>query len=152
LLSISIGNKQYPYLLICWSSHAGCFGTANSHTRRQLAPGTCVHTCSRIAANGISSQASSSSSSSSIHSSLISSSRRRQRLRHICSADAGGAAAAPAAEEQQQQVDPFSEDDLRDLTAVDSSLDDEALGEAWRSAFEDDLDGLYGYVDRCGWL
>jgi hypothetical protein len=75
-------------------------------------------------------------------------------LRHICSADAGGAAAAPAAAEeqqqQQQQVDPFTVEDLRDLTAVDSSLDDEALGEAWRSAFEDDLDGLYGYVDRCG--
>jgi hypothetical protein len=77
-------------------------------------------------------------------------------LRHVCSADAGGAAAAAAAaaeeEQHQQQVDPFSEDDLRDLTAADSSLDDEALGEAWRSAFEDDLDGLYGYVDRCGRL
>ncbi|KAF6265515.1 phycocyanobilin ferredoxin oxidoreductase-like protein [Scenedesmus sp. NREL 46B-D3] len=61
-----------------------------------------------------------------------------------------GPPTAPAADtaDQQQQVDAFSEDELRGLSAVDSSLGDEALGEAWRSVFEDDLDGLYDYVDR----
>jgi hypothetical protein len=51
-------------------------------------------------------------------------------------------------QQQQQQVDAFSVEDLRDLSAADSSLDNEALGEAWRAGFADDLDGLYGYVDR----
>jgi hypothetical protein len=72
-----------------------------------------------------------------------------QRPWHLCQAASGsGAAAAADPLEQQQQLPAFSEEELRDLSAADTSLDDEALGDAWRSAFEDDLDSLYGYVDR----
>jgi len=78
----------------------------------------------------------------------------QQQHRHKTSAAAaaadgssGGQAAAVA---EDPLVEPFSESDLRALTDDESSLDQEALAEAWRENFEGDVDGLYDYVDRWG--
>ncbi|KAF8066305.1 pcyA [Scenedesmus sp. PABB004] len=91
------------------------------------------------------------SSSSSRRSSSTSSSRQRRRV----AAAAGEAGAGPETGEQSSDEGdegeddaPFTEAELRELTALEAELADEALGEAWRAEFEDDLDGLYDYVDR----
>jgi hypothetical protein len=34
------------------------------------------------------------------------------------------------------------------MAAAAASEEEQELGEVWRAAFEDDLDGLYDYVDR----
>jgi hypothetical protein len=51
--------------------------------------------------------------------------------------------------EQDDDVGPFSEDDLLGMTEAESVIDQDDLADAWRENFDDDLDGLYNYVDRC---
>uniref|UniRef100_A0A383VNQ6 Phycocyanobilin:ferredoxin oxidoreductase n=1 Tax=Tetradesmus obliquus TaxID=3088 RepID=A0A383VNQ6_TETOB len=153
-LGSSQGRPQMQLAASSRSIHARN-GLARRTTRCQLSSSSSSSSSRPLSSSLVSSRCSNSSSSSS-------SSRSRQRWHHPCqaasSSDAGGAAAAAAAadsseqqqqqQQQQQQLPAFTEDELRQLSAADTSLDDEALGEAWRSAFEDDLDGLYGYVDR----
>lgn len=64
---------------------------------------------------------------------------RRQRARIVsCAADAE--AAAPG---------PMTEEELRALSDREAQLQEQAIGDAWRSQFEGDLEGLYDYVGRC---
>lgn len=51
--------------------------------------------------------------------------------------------------EQDDDVSPFSEDDLMGMTEAESTINQDDLADAWRENFDDDLDGLYNYVDRC---
>jgi hypothetical protein len=52
--------------------------------------------------------------------------------------------------EQDDDVSPFSEDDLLGMTEAESTINQDVLADAWRENFDDDFDGLYNYVDRCG--
>lgn len=71
-----------------------------------------------------------------------------QEASAICFASSSSGPAAAEAEGQQAVVEPFTEDELKALSEIETEVDDDALGETWRSAFEDDIDGLYDYVDR----
>lgn len=136
-----------------------CFtGTARSGTKlktsaTRLAP----HIC-RIAA--VSSLAAVSTSTSSTHSSshvlqhtyCSQAARSRQRIRcRAGNSNGGGSASAEAVVDQEQAevIEPFSEDDLQALSELENYIDVDVVGEAWRSQFADDVDGLYDYVDRC---
>lgn len=126
--------------------HAGHCGTLHNSSQHRRAP-----------------ISSSSSSSHSSHSGRACSSipqQRRAMLPAAAAAAAGGTPAsssssggdasstAAAAVVEGRPVSPFTEEDLRGLSEVESLIDEEALATAWRENFEGDLDGLFSYVDR----
>lgn len=72
--------------------------------------------------------------------------------RTACRASSSGgppaAAEAAEAEEESESIEPFTEEELQALSELESEIDVDALGEAWRQQFVTDIDGLYDYVDR----
>ncbi len=65
--------------------------------------------------------------------------------RRACRARSG---AAPPAETQEPEAAAWGADDLQRLRQEDEIEEEDALGEEWRSLFEDQLEELYMYAEE----
>lgn len=63
-----------------------------------------------------------------------------RRCSHGTKCHAAADAAAPG---------PLTEDQLRELSSREAELQEQALGDAWREQFSEDIEGLYDYISRC---
>ena len=79
-------------------------------------------------------------------------SRRHAKLQAVYSSaqqqDGPGAGPPSGSSSSAAGVAEYSEDDLRRLTEAEDQQAESELGDAWRSMFAGDLDGLFDFVER----